>query len=90
VIELYMRGNAYAALEPMKVSASMVANLFATLALLGLFRAVGQLGVEALVATVVISQGVSAATYFVVRRKSRPDRERLERELVVESRANDA
>jgi hypothetical protein len=90
VIELYMRGNAYAALEPMKVSASMVANLFATLALLGLFRAVGQLGVEALVATVVISQGVSAATYFVVRRKSRPDRERLERELVIESRANDA
>ncbi|MFL6742777.1 MAG: hypothetical protein ACJ8E3_02310, partial [Sphingomicrobium sp.] len=90
VIELYMRSNAYAALEPGKVSVSMVANLVATLVLLGLFRATSQLGVGALVATVVIGQGVSAATYFVRRTKPRTDRERLERELIIESRPSDA
>lgn len=90
VIELYMRGNAYAALEPGKVSISMLANLIATLTLLGLFHASGQLGVGALVATIVISQGVSAATYLVWSRKPRTDCERLQRELIIESRPNDA
>jgi hypothetical protein len=90
VIELYMRSNAYAALEPRKVSASMLANLLTTLLLLGVSRAIGELGVGALIATVVTSQAVSAAVYFLPGRKPRQDRKRLERELIIESRPNDA
>ena len=90
VIELYMRSNAYAALEPRKVSASMLANLVTTLLLLSLFRAIGELGVGALIATVVTSQAVSAAFYFLPGRMPRPDRKRVERELIIESRPNDA
>ena len=90
VIELYLRSNAYAALEPGKVSTSMLANLGATLLLLSLFRATGELGVGALIATVVIGQAVSAAVYFLPGRKPRRDPKSAERELIVESRPNDA
>jgi len=89
VIELYMRTNAYAALEPGKVSVSMAANLVATLTLLGFFRATNQLGVGALVATVVIGQGVSAATYFMPRGKPPTRRKRQDHEPIVEFGPND-
>ena len=65
VIELYMRSLALAAFEPTKVTASMVVNLVSVLVLLGIFHAIGRLEVGTLIAAVVISQALSAATYFL-------------------------